>query len=172
MTGGFRDLKRTPGGSAHRRLPARLGAPLIALGAVSLVAVIAVVVALLVHVARSGTDTATDETSAMVSALEVPVGACVDSAGLTDPNMVLVVSCLQPHDATVYARLKLSPVDVTTDDLIRSAADKACQAAVPQSAGTDVQVSFYYPTAEDAADNADRRLSCVFDTSGDPTPSS
>lgn len=171
MTGGFRDLRRTRA-PAHGRLPARFNTPLLAIGALAVVAVVALVVVLVVH-ARSGSpDTSGETTAPVVTALDVPVGGCIDSGGLSDPNLVIVVSCAQPHEAAVFARLLLPAADVVTDDAIRAAADRACQAAVPQSAGTDVQVSFFYPTAEDAADNQDHRLTCVFDTSGDPSPSS
>ena len=68
----------------------------------------------------------------------------------------------------VCSRLRLDRADLGG----LAGADKHCQAAIPASAGTDVQLSFYFPTAEDSADNADHRLTCVFDNSGDASPSS
>jgi len=172
MNARFKDLSRTSSGSVPGRLPPRFAGPLIVLGAVVVLGVVAIIGVLLLRSRADQSAGAGDENATVVSALEVPVGQCVNSAGLNDPNLVTVTSCAQPHDATVFARLELSPAETASDATIRAAADKLCQAAIPASAGTDVQLSFYFPTAEDSADNADHRLTCVFDNSGDASPSS
>jgi len=168
----FKDLSRSSSGPAAGRLSARFTGPLMVLGAVVVLGVVAVLGVLLLHSRTDQASGSGDENATVVSALEVPVGQCVNSAGLNDPNLVTVTTCAQPHDATVFARLELSPAETATDVTIRAAADKLCQAAIPAGAGTDVQLSFYFPTAEDAADNADHRLTCVFDNSGDASPTS
>jgi len=172
MNARFKDLSRTSSGPIARRMPARIAGPLMVLGAVVVLGVVAVIGVLLLHSRAAPPSGSGDEDATVVSALEVPVGQCLNSAGLNDPNLVTVTTCAQPHDATVFARLELSQAETTTDATIRAAADRLCQAAIPASAGTDVQLSFYFPTAEDAADNLDHRLTCVFDNSGDASPSS
>ncbi len=142
-----------------------------ALGALVVVGLVALAVVVLLRSRGTAQDRAAEADTPPVNALEVPVGQCLNSGGLSDPNLVVVTSCSTAHDATVFAQLRLTDAETASDAAIRAAADKNCQAAVPAGAGTDVEVSFFYPNADDAATNGDRRLTCVYDNSGDPAPS-
>jgi hypothetical protein len=120
----------------------------------------------------SGTATAANRDADVFS---IRVGDCLNDATATGTvTTAPIVPCAQPHDSEVFTGIVMKGSTFPGKDAVTTQAQEDCADAFPDFVGisyddSDLNVSFYYPTADSWA-NGDREILCtVSDKAGKTT---